>query len=571
MIVNAMATFYPPIDFDQPQDKKAPGSHAERRVLEALEELDNSWRIFHHFQWRDLDRGGERIGETDLILFHPDLGLLIIEVKGGGIRIENGEWYYMSLFDHSLTKMKNSPLWQARRNRYFLEDKLGSTTLGNDIIPYTAITHTAWFPDITWQGEAPSELPGSSFILDSRHLKDPEKHIRRILTTAKPAFRKWSRNQTGLLLHTLAPEVNLIPQLGFALDTLRDKLFRMTQGQTEALRALRMQKRLLVEGSAGSGKTLLAIQLAREHIMQGRKVFFTCYNKNIAEHIATDLGSSSSAVVLHYHELVRNLCEQYSIPYVVPDEEDMRNHFFESECAELLLKASAFINEKFDTIIVDEALDFKDTWWISLESLGKKDFSYYVFYDRNQNVFTDRDAWSPPFEAEPVLLDRNVRNTKQVWEFANKLGDIQSPQANSDIEGPDPVVKTYTEVPEIPVILKEILKDLKKQGVSPDEIVVLAPYRHDNERLGLGETLKDQPDVFTSFKGGHEQGKIRVGTIQAFKGLEADVVILCGIDGHMPACKPANLYVGATRARSLLYVIHHKDFNLFPRRSDMLF
>jgi superfamily I DNA/RNA helicase len=52
-----------------------------------------------------------------------------------------------------------------------------------------------------------------------------------------------------------------------------------------------------------------------------------------------------------------------------------------------------------------------------------------------------------------------------------------------------------------------------------------------------------------------EQNKIRVSTVQSFKGLEADVVILCGIDGHLPACKPANLYVGATRARSMLYVL----------------
>jgi superfamily I DNA/RNA helicase len=55
-------------------------------------------------------------------------------------------------------------------------------------------------------------------------------------------------------------------------------------------------------------------------------------------------------------------------------------------------------------------------------------------------------------------------------------------------------------------------------------------------------------------------GKIWVGTIQAFKGLEADVVILCGVDGKLRACKPANLYVGASRARSLLYLLHDAAF-----------
>ncbi len=56
-----------------------------------------------------------------------------------------------------------------------------------------------------------------------------------------------------------------------------------------------------------------------------------------------------------------------------------------------------------------------------------------------------------------------------------------------------------------------------------------------------------------------DKGKVRFGTIQAYKGLEADVVILCGIDGKLPACSPATLYVGTTRARVLLHIITRKD------------
>jgi len=53
--------------------------------------------------------------------------------------------------------------------------------------------------------------------------------------------------------------------------------------------------------------------------------------------------------------------------------------------------------------------------------------------------------------------------------------------------------------------------------------------------------------------------KVRFGTIHSFKGLEADVVILCGIDGKLPGCSPATLYVGATRARVMLQVIRQKE------------
>ncbi len=79
-----MAVFYPPVDFDDPVEAEKAGDHAERRVLEALDTLDDRWRVFHGIQWRALEKqGGERSGETDLVLFHPSRGILVIEVKGG--------------------------------------------------------------------------------------------------------------------------------------------------------------------------------------------------------------------------------------------------------------------------------------------------------------------------------------------------------------------------------------------------------------------------------------------------------------------------------------------------------
>jgi thymidylate kinase len=37
--------------------------------------------------------------------------------------------------------------------------------------------------------------------------------------------------------------------------------------------------RLLVEGCAGSGKTMLAVTLARAHAAQGKSVLLTCFNR----------------------------------------------------------------------------------------------------------------------------------------------------------------------------------------------------------------------------------------------------------------------------------------------------
>ena len=44
----------------------------------------------------------------------------------------------------------------------------------------------------------------------------------------------------------------------------------------------------------------------------------------------------------------------------------------------------------FDPIIVDEAQDFEDTWWIPLPDLLKEPDNgvFYVFFDDNQRIYT---------------------------------------------------------------------------------------------------------------------------------------------------------------------------------------
>jgi superfamily I DNA/RNA helicase len=93
----------------------------------------------------------------------------------------------------------------------------------------------------------------------------------------------------------------------------------------------------------------------------------------------------------------------------------------------------------------------------------------------------------------------------------------------------------------------------------------LSPYRWDSERLGIREFVEKNRDLLSTDLATRGHGKIRIGTIQSFKGLEADVVILCGIDGYLPACSPTNLFVGATRARSMLYVVHSSQWSLRTR------
>ena len=60
---------------------------AELRVYETLsDELDDRWTVFGWVTWVcRRSGGGHRDGEADFVVAHPDLGALVLEVKGGVI------------------------------------------------------------------------------------------------------------------------------------------------------------------------------------------------------------------------------------------------------------------------------------------------------------------------------------------------------------------------------------------------------------------------------------------------------------------------------------------------------
>src|SRR5438552_2879963 len=135
-----MTRFYP----GRP-DAGTPSS--ELRVWDSLRSLPDDWRAFHSVPWQSVRNGRQGDGEADFILLHPRSGLLVLEVKGGGLELVDGRWYQTNLNTRERTQLRGSPFEQAMKSKHMLLDRLAE--VGLEGVP---VCHAVAFPRTTIVG-----------------------------------------------------------------------------------------------------------------------------------------------------------------------------------------------------------------------------------------------------------------------------------------------------------------------------------------------------------------------------------------------------------------------------------
>jgi hypothetical protein len=92
--------------------------------------------------------------------------------------------------------------------------------------------------------------------------------------------------------------------------------------------------------------------------------------------------------------------------------------------------------------------------------------------------------------------------------------------------------------------------------VPHDRVIVLSPFGVKRSLVWEARTFGNLRLV--SYPAPPGPNEVPFSTLQGFKGLEADAVVLCEVRPHHKASSAQHLYVGASRARHVLAVIQER-------------
>ncbi len=528
-------------------------SDAELLLYEQFEKLPEPFTVLHSVKWFGLTKG--TVGEIDFLIVHPDHGVLVLEVKGGVVSLEKGEWYTTGI--NGRTHVIKDPCEQADRNRRALGNWLAGDprTRGETFALFPAVA----LPDSRVSGHIRPDCPQDIFI-DMTHLDDLQARLLQIYSywktraDAKNA-RMGGKRAVQCLVDLLVPTRALQPRIVELFAQENRRIEELTRQQFKILNVLRYQKQAVIIGGAGTGKTLLAIEKATQLADSGLRVLFVCYNTNLVSWVERHL--RHPAIEVHtYHALVGHMINRARIAR--PRNMDFDE--FTKKAPELLVDATSVLhapggdpNLLYDAIIVDEGQDFEETWWLGLmDSLrSPEDGIFYVFFDDNQRIFTQISQM--PLDSAPLYLDENLRNTQHIHERLKPYARDAEVQSAGPEGRPVEVIAAQdknTTRRELQRILHRLVNE---EGVRCEDIIVLTPAGEKRSQWKRDDQLGNF--ILTWQLGTEMDQAIRISTIHSYKGLESPVVILTELHALHPDTRNQLLYVGLSRARHHAIVI----------------
>ncbi len=512
-------------------------SLGEYKIFNSLKKLPDDWYVLYSLNWNNkLENGKVQWGEADFVILNRIYGLLVIEVKSGGIEYKEGIWYQTRLDNFEKNQMKN-PFKQADKSKYKFISLLDNVLFDNK---KCYVDKAVWFPSIKDidSDNLPPEYD-ERIVLTEDALDNPLQYIIRAYDFYNSKhYTFMDKEDFERVFSILMPEFNLIPSASNIVEENDYSFLQLTQEQKKVLDFISDQGNAAIQGGAGTGKTFIAVEQAKRFSING-EVLFLCFNRYLYKHLENNC-FHNNVDYFNIHSFVN----KFSSDNVLSNEDLVR-----------VLKTIEFSELNYKYIIIDEAQDFdNNVLSIIVEKATKSNIRCFVFYDKNQLLYSNKmPAILNDFECK-LTLNKNCRNTFKILSTTNSPMNIPIKTDEYCIEGIMPKLHISDNKEKIINKIEEVITNCLENGYKLNDIVILTLNTESNSILySISQIGKYR------IANEKTENEILFTTSKKFKGLESNVVILVDFNSSIISTDELTrlFYVSTSRARQLLDIFYY--------------
>jgi len=540
----------------------------ERDVFNLLAAGPDDWVALHSLDLAPWNRSLRT--EIDFVVIVPDAGILCIEVKSHeNITFDGHRWYPETI--------ARSPFKQAQDGRHEFYRRLVELAVQFKRVP---IVHCCIFP------KSPFDLPANLSVqpwelMDSRTFRSfvsgadfcAELKARiKLSVAADPNLSALaaplSRDQIDVLVKCCLPVQKRRPEAREEISRRQDEMEKLLRDQQKpVLQLAALNARVIVSGGAGTGKTLIAMEVARRAAESGRRVACLCFNQLVGDWMTRRMEQESAVLPnLITGRAIRVMARLTGLE--IP--ENPSSAFWETELPGLLEERLTDPEFKavaaFDYLALDEAQDLlaRPRLWACVSQFllgGLDQGSFVLFGDFDNQVLAEKTVMRETLSnlesvAHPSSwrLSENCRNYQIVGDTAVSLSGLGKSvysgylRAGGGVRNYD--IFFYEHERAQLDKLGQWLQEFRAQGYKPSEITVLS-FRSEETSAAVrlrNEGFKLRP----AWSAGEFTG---YASVHAFKGMENKVIILTDVVLSDRDFDRYLFYTGMTRATESVRVL----------------
>lgn len=522
--------------------KELVATGAAIREIETLtllaQTLPDDYRVYHGVHWTRVQQGSQLWGEIDFAILSPSGKLLLIEQKSG----------FLTETPAGLVKTYNKTVkpiaMQMGRTLDGMRSRLNDYCQGTKAVLDTLL----YCPDYTVNN------PGSAGI-DPARIVDASRREQLVHTICSILPLDRPVNPITDKIHAfLSDTLDLVPNANAFTGQAQMLYTRLSGGLAEWARKIQCDPfRLRIIGTAGSGKTQLALSVFRDAVAAGRRLLYVCYNRPLADHF-TQI-SPHGGIVATYHQLCDKIYRSqgfepdFSVAGAFRQIESFMTEFQPDE------------NWLFDELIIDEGQDFQSEWKDNLLKLLRPSGRAWWLEDPMQKLYKRPDVALTGWVT--LRSDTNYRTPRDILDNLSQLITLPTPiVSGSPLTDSDMDIQNYSNPADLLEKTKLAITRCIALGYKRDMIAVITFRGREHSVLSAYDKLG--PLALKKFTGDYDllgnpmfsDGDILIESVYRFKGQAAPCVILTEIDFEsLDEITIRKLFVGATRATMKLVMV----------------